>query len=135
MYLPSHPPPPPPKSRKFHGQRSLVGYSPWGRKESNMTEHTTLHSQPPKSQIILNSYPVFPNSFKKSSWVARNSCSSKLVMTAMVRDTFGAHCHSKSERKLHLSLFTVSPPPHHHQQSNKWSFFIHFIVIKLLIIA
>ena len=23
---------------KFHGQRSLVAYSPWGRKESNMTE-------------------------------------------------------------------------------------------------
>jgi len=23
---------------KFHGQRSLVGYSPWGRKESDMTE-------------------------------------------------------------------------------------------------
>ena len=25
---------------KFHGQRSLVGYSPWGHKESDMTEHT-----------------------------------------------------------------------------------------------
>ena len=25
---------------KIHGQRSLVGYSPWGRTESNMTEHT-----------------------------------------------------------------------------------------------
>ena len=25
-----------------HGQRSLVGYSPWGRKESDMTEHLTL---------------------------------------------------------------------------------------------
>ena len=25
---------------KFHGQRSLEGYSPWGRKESNPTEHT-----------------------------------------------------------------------------------------------
>ena len=24
---------------KPHGQRSLVGYSPWGRKESDMTEH------------------------------------------------------------------------------------------------
>ena len=24
--------------RKSHGQRSLVGYSPWGRKESDMTE-------------------------------------------------------------------------------------------------
>ena len=23
---------------KIHGQRSLVGYSPWGRKESNATE-------------------------------------------------------------------------------------------------
>ena len=26
-------------SGKFHGERSLVGYSPWGRKESDMTEH------------------------------------------------------------------------------------------------
>ena len=24
--------------REFHGQRSLVGYSPWGRKELDMTE-------------------------------------------------------------------------------------------------
>ena len=24
---------------KFHGQRSLAGYSPWGRKELDMTEH------------------------------------------------------------------------------------------------
>ena len=24
---------------EFHGQRSLVGYSPWGPKESDMTEH------------------------------------------------------------------------------------------------
>ena len=23
---------------EFHGQRSLAGYSPWGHKESNMTE-------------------------------------------------------------------------------------------------
>ena len=25
---------------KFHGQRSLVGYSPWGHKELDMTEYT-----------------------------------------------------------------------------------------------
>ena len=25
-----------------HGQRSLVGYSPWGRKESDMTEPLSL---------------------------------------------------------------------------------------------
>ena len=31
---------------KSHGQRSLVGYSPWGRKESDTTErlHFTLHN-------------------------------------------------------------------------------------------
>ena len=27
---------------KFHGQRSLAGYSPWGRKESDLTEWLTL---------------------------------------------------------------------------------------------
>ena len=27
---------------KFHGQRNLVGYSPWGCKESVMTEQLTL---------------------------------------------------------------------------------------------
>ena len=30
---------------KFHGQRSLVGYSPWCRKELDMTEHTQTHTQ------------------------------------------------------------------------------------------
>ena len=28
---------------EFHGQRSLAGYSPWGGKESDMTEQLTLH--------------------------------------------------------------------------------------------
>ena len=28
---------------KFHGQRSLVGYSPWGCKESGMTEQLSTH--------------------------------------------------------------------------------------------
>ena len=27
---------------EFHGQRSLMGYSPWGCKESNMTERLTF---------------------------------------------------------------------------------------------
>ena len=28
---------------KFHGLRSLIGYSPWGRKESDMTERLHFH--------------------------------------------------------------------------------------------
>ena len=30
---------------KSHGQRSLVNYSPWGRKESDMTEQTRASEQ------------------------------------------------------------------------------------------
>ena len=30
---------------KSHGQRSLVGYSPWGHKESDMTERLTHFHQ------------------------------------------------------------------------------------------
>ena len=33
-------------SREFHGQRSLAGYSQWGHKESDMTQH-------------LSNYPTF----------------------------------------------------------------------------
>ena len=28
---------------KFHGLRSLAGYSPWGSKESDMTEQAHIH--------------------------------------------------------------------------------------------
>ena len=37
---------------EFHGQRSLVGYSPWGHKESDTTECLTP-DQPCVSQVIL----------------------------------------------------------------------------------
>ena len=31
---------------KFHGQRSLAGYSPWGRKESDKTDRACTHTSP-----------------------------------------------------------------------------------------
>ena len=37
---------------KFHGQRSLVGYSPWGCKESDTTERPHLYS-------FLDSFPMW----------------------------------------------------------------------------
>ena len=40
---------------KFHGQRSLVGYSPWGRKESDTTER--LHIIYICKRIILCAFP------------------------------------------------------------------------------
>ena len=38
---------------EFHGQRSLVGFSPWSHKESDMTEGLTLH----------NPYEVIPYNY------------------------------------------------------------------------
>ena len=39
---------------EFHGQKSLAGYSPWGHKESDMTERLTLSSS-------LYTVSYFPN--------------------------------------------------------------------------
>ena len=41
-----------------HGQRSLVDYSPWGRKESDTTErlHFHFHDQFNDSTVNINSY-------------------------------------------------------------------------------
>jgi len=30
---------------KFHGQKSLVGYSPWGQEESDKTERLSTHTK------------------------------------------------------------------------------------------
>ena len=38
---------------KFHGQRSLVGYSPWGSKELDMTEQSHTHNK--NTLIVLTS--------------------------------------------------------------------------------
>ena len=39
-------------SGKSHGQRSLVGYSPWGRKESDTTERLHIHVPDDTNQIL-----------------------------------------------------------------------------------
>ena len=39
---------------KSHGQRSLVGFSPWGHKESDGTEHAHMHCCSVPSGVLLN---------------------------------------------------------------------------------
>ena len=43
---------------KFHGLRSLVGYSPWGRKESDTTEQLHFHFTTQNLNIL--SFPPHP---------------------------------------------------------------------------
>ena len=48
---------------KSHGQRSLVGYSPWGQSESNMTEQQEWHSKGLISRTI--SWEWIPVHYRK----------------------------------------------------------------------
>ena len=51
---------------KSHGQRSLVGYCPWGLKESDTTER--LHSL--NTYLVMKSYscPIFVDTHKEYLW-------------------------------------------------------------------
>ena len=46
---------------KSYGQRSLVGYSPWGLKELDMTEHTRAHTQDLKEFWKLSLANTWPS--------------------------------------------------------------------------
>ena len=66
--------------RKFHRQRSLAGYSPWGHKESDTTEqlsayacthtHTHTHTHPYEATSLNRMWKVFLPS--KGSYVCLN---------------------------------------------------------------
>ena len=45
-----------------HGGRSLIGYSPWGRKESDKTERFHFHSNS-MSNFLKNCQTVFHSSY------------------------------------------------------------------------
>ena len=47
----------------FHGWRSLVGYSPWGRKESDTSEQLHLHCYQPGLHVHFQVPPVCIRSF------------------------------------------------------------------------
>ena len=52
---------------KSHGQRSLVGYSPWGHKGLDKTEHTSTRALQISKQILFHLLCLFL-SFKHSSF-------------------------------------------------------------------
>ena len=71
--------------RRIHGQRSLVGYSPWNRNELDMTKGLTLftffpwrlaRSSPPRKQRVL-SHPLCPPPHQASTF-----CGSKTHLSA-----------------------------------------------------
>ena len=62
--------------KEFHGQKSLVGYTPWGCKESDMTEQITLPPPPclsnPASLLHSHRYYAFttvPLEYSFPCWI------------------------------------------------------------------
>ena len=47
-----------------HKQRSLEGYSPWGRKESDMTERLTTHTALEKYDLMKQVIPSSSQNFQ-----------------------------------------------------------------------
>ena len=45
---------------KFHGQRSLVGCSPWGHKELDMTERLNTHARTFLRELLISNSLLFP---------------------------------------------------------------------------
>ena len=60
--------------KKSHGQRSLVGYSPWGHKKSDMTyslsTHTPTHTMGYYSEIKMNN----PATLEQHGWMSNEFC-------------------------------------------------------------
>ena len=102
---------------KSHGLRSLVGYSPWGRKESDMTErlHFYFHQKRSKSELPVYSAKEL---MLKTMWILslpRMDCLFLPCFTPFVNKTFPRQLLKKDKKPLMmksrvlLSLFHFSP--------------------------
>ena len=58
---------------KFHGQRSLAGYSPWGHKESGMTEQLSMRAYPYVVSPIASSSILLAGSIIQCHWTTVTS--------------------------------------------------------------
>ena len=70
---------------KSHGQRSLAGYSPWGHKESDMTEQLSTHALTPLRIEIIEAHQEWATFFpcikhwKESSFQYQGEASGPLM--------------------------------------------------------
>ena len=67
-----------------HAQRSLAGYSPWGHKESDTTEHTHTHT--PRSRGLC----AGGRCGVRLSWVQVHAGASGVMGRSVVKGPWGA---------------------------------------------
>ena len=82
---------------KSHGQRSLAGYSPWGRKESDTTKRLHFTS-------YLNGLVVFPTFFNlslnlaiRSSWMSHSQLPVLFLLTVWSFSICGCKEYNQSD--------------------------------------
>ena len=76
---------------KFHGWKSLASYSPWGHKESDMTEQLT------HTHRFLYPYPVFPHELD-------TSIHCKIIQTLICNMSKFSSCHETTENLMRFSF-------------------------------
>ena len=82
---------------KSHGRRSLVGCSPWGRKESDMTERLHFHfsllctgegnGNPLQCSCLENLRDGVAQSRTRLKWLSSSSSSSSLLLPFLYLDS------------------------------------------------
>jgi len=116
---------------KSHGQRSLVDYSPWDRKESDMTERHHFHFHiltkrcqsedlKKRSQILGHSFPFerpgWLYSFSRPTFRVRRPCAHYQSCCTVLRQDFGpevVYCMTTTLPIIHLPHFK-----HKHAHTN-----------------
>ena len=105
---------------EFHGQRSLVGYNPWGCKELDTTEQVTLLEDSKRSKCSQGAKAT-----KKTWWMELThltiafvtlrmlpGASSRTSVSAASKDpAISLNLREKQERKWLFSLLQVPVPP------------------------
>ena len=61
-------------SGKFHGQRILLGYSPWDHKESNTTEQLTHTQEERRAKLMDSNIDKFAHIIGKQMGKSLNNC-------------------------------------------------------------
>ena len=125
---------------KSHGQRSLVGYSPWGRKESDTTErlHFCLPFVKEKQVTECLHFTVTVAATTRHSFQCRLSVYSSQMPTGaltlpslkqqMQSGHWGPHVHERDESPAALVARKSLPPTHLHAEPQiaSWAFVIWF---------
>ena len=88
---------------EFYGQRSLVGYSPWGHKESDTTEQLTLsHFHKGETRVVIAQREKLP--LWDSPWNCKESDTTEQLSTAHDVWSLGGEDPLEKELTTHLSI-------------------------------